>query len=257
VKQYSDRFAGFDCMISNGFPIDEECHRLLDEMTHVLTCETPYNRELYIEARRRGIKTYDQYNFEFQDLLIKPKMAQPTKFLAPFLCLPMNEALTSGLPVIMSNVSPNDAILPQEWLVPGAFNGGLTSRVPIQYFNANISVLARKPDELATMSYDVLDQQKTRALELSRQWDPEVLRPQYEAVLAGCRPVALAPRSLEIVSIYERGIRKLLHGDTALLSERTSDRHQSFLGECLKVCFALPDFSGIYASGDVSQHMRD
>jgi hypothetical protein len=71
VKQYSDRFAGFDCMISNGFPIDEECHRLLDEMTHVLTCETPYNRELYIEARRRGIKTYDQYNFEFQDLLIK------------------------------------------------------------------------------------------------------------------------------------------------------------------------------------------
>jgi hypothetical protein len=175
-------------MISNGFPIDEECHRLLDEMTHVLTCETPYNRELYIEARRRGIKTYDQYNFEFQDLLIKPKMAQPTKFLAPFLCLPMNEALTSGLPVIMSNVSPNDAILPQEWLVPGAFNGCLTSRVPIQYFNANISVLARKPDELATMSYDVLDQQKTRALELSRQWDPEVLRPQYEAVLAGCRP---------------------------------------------------------------------
>ena len=107
------------------------------------------------------------------------------------------------------------------------------------------------------MSYDVLDQQKTRALELSRQWDPEVLRPQYEAVLAGCRPVALAPRSLEIVSIYERGIRKLLHGDTALLSERTSDRHQSFLGECLKVCFALPDFSGIYASGDVSQHMRN
>jgi hypothetical protein len=45
VKQYSDRFAGFDCMISNGFPIDEEFHRFLDEMTHVLTCETPYNRE--------------------------------------------------------------------------------------------------------------------------------------------------------------------------------------------------------------------
>jgi hypothetical protein len=63
-------------------------------------------------------------------------MAQPTKFLAPFLCLPMNEALTSGLPVIMSNVSPTDAILPQEWLVPDAFNGGLTLRVPIQYFNA-------------------------------------------------------------------------------------------------------------------------
>jgi hypothetical protein len=169
----------------------------------------------------------------------------------------MNEPPTSGLPVIMPNVSPNDAILPREWLVPGAFNGGPKSRVPTQYFNANISVLAQKLDELATMSYDVLDQQKTRALELSRQCDREVLRPQHEAVLAGCRPVALAPRSLEVVSIYERGIRNVLHGDPALLSERTSDRHQSFLGECLKVCFALPDFSGVYASGDVSQHMRD
>jgi hypothetical protein len=73
VKQYPDRFAGFDCMISNGFPIDEECHRFLGGMTRVLTCETPYNRELYIEARRRGIQTYQQYNFEFQDLLISRK----------------------------------------------------------------------------------------------------------------------------------------------------------------------------------------
>jgi hypothetical protein len=60
VKQYPDQFAGFDCMISNGFPIDEEYHRFLDGMTHVLTRETPYNRELYIEARRRGINTYEQ-----------------------------------------------------------------------------------------------------------------------------------------------------------------------------------------------------
>ena len=171
--------------------------------------------------------------------------------------LPLNQALISGPPAIMSNTSPNNAILPRDWLVPGAFNGGFTFRVPIQYCNVNIAVMAAKLDDWATMPDEVLDQQKTRALELSRQWNPEALRPQYEAVLAGCRPMALAPRSLQVVSIYERGIRKLLHGDTALLSERTSDRHQSFLGERLKVCFALPDFSGIYASGDVSQHMRD
>jgi len=80
--------------------------------------------------------------------------------------------------------------------------------------------------------------------------------PQYEAVLVGW-PVALAPWSLEVVSLYECGFRKPFHGDTALLSDRTSDRHQSFPGERLKVCLALPDFGGIYASGDVSQHMRD
>ena len=56
--------------------------------------------------------------------------------------------------------------------------------MPIQYFNVNIAVLARKLDEWAAMPDEVLDQHKARALELSRQFDPEVLRPQYEAVLA-------------------------------------------------------------------------
>jgi hypothetical protein len=100
------------------------------------------------------------------------------------LCLPCNEALTSSLPVIMSNTSPNDAVLPADWLVPGVFNGGFTSRVPIPYFNVNISLLARKLDERAVMPDVALDQQKARALELSRQWDPEVLRPQYRAVFS-------------------------------------------------------------------------
>ena len=33
------------------------------------------------------------------------------------LCLPMNEALISGLPVFMTNLMPNSAILPPEWLI--------------------------------------------------------------------------------------------------------------------------------------------
>ena len=100
------------------------------------------------------------------------------------LCLPMNEGLTSGLPVIMSNTSPNSELLPADWLVPGDFQGGFTARAPIQYFNANIAVLARKLDEWAAMPDEVLDQHKARALELARQFDPEVLRPQYEAVFS-------------------------------------------------------------------------
>jgi hypothetical protein len=146
--------------------------------------------------------------------------------------------------------------LAADWLIPGAFNGGFTSRLPIQYFNVNISVLAQKLDEFATMPDEVLDQHKLehsscRGNGIRRCCFPSTRR------CSGGRPVALAPRSLEVVSLYERGIRKLLHGDTALFSNRTSDRHQSFLGELLKVCFALPDFSGIHASGDVSHHMRD
>jgi hypothetical protein len=57
-----------------------------------------------------------------------------------------------------------------DWLVPGAFNGGFKSRVPIPSW--------------AVMPDGVLDRHNARALELSRHWDPEVLRPHYEAVLA-------------------------------------------------------------------------
>ena len=96
----------------------------------------------------------------------------------------MNEALTSGLPVIMSNTSPNNAVLPGDWLVHGEFKGGFVARTPIQYFNVNVALLARKLDELAAMPDEVLDQHKARAIELSRQFDPAVLRPQYEAAFS-------------------------------------------------------------------------
>src|SRR5581483_7515404 len=32
-------------------------------------------------------------------------------------CLPMNEALSAGMPVIMSNISPQADFLPDKWLV--------------------------------------------------------------------------------------------------------------------------------------------
>ena len=114
------------------------------------------------------------------------------------LCLPLNEALTGGLPVIMSHTSPNDAVLPGDWLVQGAFNGGFTSRVPIPYFNVNVALLARKLDEWAAMPDEVLDQHKARALELSRQFDPEALRPECEAAFRrpeDCDPDASSPES--------------------------------------------------------------
>jgi glycosyltransferase involved in cell wall biosynthesis len=303
VKQHPERFAAYDSMITNGFPTDDECHRFLDGLTHVLTCETPYNFELFAEAERRGIKTFLQHNHEFCDYLTGSEHPLPSKFLAPStwkldalqkrfgdrvvllppptfpsdftsarlanqgrtgrrrflhvvgkpaagdrngtmllmyamqrsradfelvvksqaplepiikdkritwdssapddqwllyagfdalimprryggLCLPCNEGLTSGLPLIMSNTSPNDALLPTDWLVPGAFNGGFTSRVPIPYFNVNIAALAQKLDQWAAMPDEAIDQHKARAIELAQQWDPEVLRPQYEAVLS-------------------------------------------------------------------------
>ena len=57
----------------------------LDGLDLVFTCETPYDYHLFTEARRRGIKTILQYNFELLDHTIEPDLPQPDLFAAPSL----------------------------------------------------------------------------------------------------------------------------------------------------------------------------
>jgi glycosyltransferase involved in cell wall biosynthesis len=58
------------------------------------------------------------------------------------LCLPMNEALMSGIPVFMTDISPNNAILPDKWL---------SESIKIDTFKTKsmVDVYAAKPDDLA------------------------------------------------------------------------------------------------------------
>lgn len=59
------------------------------------------------------------------------------------LCLPMNEALLSGLPVFMTNISPNNKILPEEWLVKSDFVKTFMTRVGIDLYSADPKHLAK------------------------------------------------------------------------------------------------------------------
>jgi hypothetical protein len=47
------------------------------------------------------------------------------------LCLPMNEALISGLPVFMTNISPNNHILPEKWLVDSSIGGKFKTKLMV------------------------------------------------------------------------------------------------------------------------------
>jgi len=52
------------------------------------------------------------------------------------LCLPAQEALGAGMPVIMPNVCPNHALLPHEWLVPATLTGQFQAKQminPVSY----------------------------------------------------------------------------------------------------------------------------
>lgn len=88
------------------------------------------------------------------------------------LCLPMQEALSAGMPVIMTDISPNNEVLPKEWLVPATVQGAFTGRSPIEVYEV-------KPEELAAKIRSVIQEKdslishKSLARELARgiSWD--------------------------------------------------------------------------------------
>jgi glycosyltransferase involved in cell wall biosynthesis len=63
------------------------------------------------------------------------------------LCLPMNEALMSALPVFMTDIPPNNYILPKEWLVESSLISLFRTKVRIELFEANKEKLANQIDE--------------------------------------------------------------------------------------------------------------
>lgn len=77
------------------------------------------------------------------------------------LCLPMNEALLSGLPVFMTNISPNNKILPRDWLVNSYFVKTFMARVGIDLYEVDAKKLARTVDKY--FSQPDLSKDKDRA----------------------------------------------------------------------------------------------
>ena len=94
------------------------------------------------------------------------------------LCLPMQEALVSGLPVLMPDISPNREVLPQKWLIPAGHSGTIMTRASIDLYAVNPIELAKKLDEMAVSN---LENDKIDAFEIAhREYAPSSLFTEYE-----------------------------------------------------------------------------
>jgi glycosyltransferase involved in cell wall biosynthesis len=97
------------------------------------------------------------------------------------LCLPMNEALLSGLPVFMTDVSPNNSVLPKEWLIPSHEYGYIKTKTRLLMFQANTKELAGRVDDYINSNGKL--QQKERAYQIGYEnFSPDVLRNKYEVI---------------------------------------------------------------------------
>jgi len=113
-------------------------------------------------------------NYTDQDVLVLPR-----RFGG--LCLPCNEALGAGMPVIMPDIEPNTTYLPNEWLVPASKIGEFDAKQRIDYHGTDPHALAALIDKMAqNLTFYQAACRKAQTLKASLSWD--ALKPRYEEV---------------------------------------------------------------------------
>lgn len=117
----------------------------------------------------------------YWDLYTGDVMIMPRRFGG--LCLPVNEALGAGMPVIMPDVSPNEW-LPTDWLVPAGWQKRFLAKQHVDVYGVNPIDLARKIDQFATDPEFYL-KARDEAQRLRAEYSWETLKPRYEEVLHG------------------------------------------------------------------------
>lgn len=93
------------------------------------------------------------------------------------LCLPINEALAFGMPVIATDISPNNTWLPPEWLIPASHAGQVVSHRTFDYFEADPVALAQKMDDFCHPV--VYERQRRIASDIAETITWEALKPRY------------------------------------------------------------------------------
>ena len=96
------------------------------------------------------------------------------------LCLTCNEALASGLPVIMPDISPNNRLLKKNWLVDAKKVNTFMARVSIDVCSVDDMLLVDRISEFITMKNEQLLKEKQDALQIAKDnFSEEVLFPKY------------------------------------------------------------------------------
>ena len=98
------------------------------------------------------------------------------------LCLPAQEAVGAGIPVIMPNISPNNTWLCQAWLTDAEVAGEFRAKQHITYYRTDPHVLAEKIDQLAT-DEDFYQHSLCMAGNLRQAMSWEALAPRYRELM--------------------------------------------------------------------------
>lgn len=94
-------------------------------------------------------------------------------------CLPLNEALSAGMPALMTDIDPNNKFLPADWLIPAEKVGQFEPRTIIDIYGAHPKALARAIDNFYEMSELDFAAKNVRAGTIAASISWPVMEPQY------------------------------------------------------------------------------
>lgn len=115
-------------------------------------------------------------------------MIMPRKFGGA--CMPMTEALAAGLPVIMTNVEPNDRILPREWLVSTHEEEPLMTRTLISVDRADQRELSDLIVKFAKRGLTERRADSKRAREIAvKEYSPESVLAKWKFIMSKLRKI--------------------------------------------------------------------
>jgi hypothetical protein len=133
--------------------------------------------DLKIESKNKRINVLVGNEINREDMYSGyDAMILPRRYAG--LCLPMNEALMSGLPVFMTDISPNNIILPGKWLSDASFVKDFMARIGIKLYEADPKSLAKVVDKY--FSQNNLSNDKQEAFDIGyNNFSSEKLKESY------------------------------------------------------------------------------
>lgn len=146
-----------------------------EEYNLVITSQTEFEgrpRDPRVSLLHQNIKNRQDLYYGFDAMILPRRYAG--------LCLPMNEALISGLPVFMTDLSPNNQILPKEWLVDAQKITEFRAKSVIDVYDGDPKQLAKLIDNYVSMKKKNQIELKQQALDIGiGSFSYEVLKDQY------------------------------------------------------------------------------
>ena len=137
---------------------------------------TTQNHDLAVRLRNKYRHSHIYTNiqnpkdvYDYGDILILPRRYGGN-------CLPMNEALSRGMPVIMPDITPNNDLLPKDWLVPAQITDTISPRFKMDVYSVDFQAFIEK---LRWARECDIEKESKRADEIANKISWETLLPRY------------------------------------------------------------------------------